>query len=121
LAPPDVDRSPSLARPVGWVFGASGVVSLGVAGYFGWRAKKKHDDAVALCPEAECSDMTGVQLNEDAQWAARRANAFALLGGLAVGVGAVLILTADDSAPARSALVVSPAPGGASLRATTSF
>jgi hypothetical protein len=103
------------------VIGASGVVSLGVAGYFGWRAKNRHDDALALCPEPECSNMTGVQLNEDAQWAAMRANAFGALGAVAVGVGVLMLLTSDDAEAARSALVVSPTPGGAKLGATSSF
>jgi hypothetical protein len=120
-ASPAAERSPSLTRTAGWVLGASGVVSLGVAGYFGWRAKKKHDDALVLCPEPQCSDTTGVQLNQDARWAATRANAFGVLGGLAVGVGVVLLLTSDDAEPARSALIVSPAPGGAQLGATSSF
>lgn len=115
------DRPASLSRVAGWALGASGLVSLGVAGYYGWRAKKRHDDAVALCPTSECASMKGVELNEDAEWAAERANAFGALGLLAVGAGITLILTAGDSEPELTALVITPYPGGAAFGATRSF
>jgi hypothetical protein len=101
--------------------GASGVASLGVAGYFSWRAAKKQKDAEALCPGTPCSDMRGVQLNEDARWAAKGANAFAALGGLAVAVGVTLWLTSDSGDAPKVALGVASERGGGGLRATAAF
>ena len=113
--------SSSASRTAGWVLGASGVASLGVAGYFGWRAAKKQDEAQTLCSASPCSDMRGVQSNEDAQWAATRANAFAALGVLALGAGVTLWLTSEGSDTPAVALSAASWRSGAQLSASAAF
>lgn len=79
-----------------------GVVAFGAAGYSWWRANAQHDEAQGACAP-QCSDAArGMQ--GSAQDNARRSTIFAIAGGVLLGGGAALWLTAP-SAPRRVALV----------------
>jgi hypothetical protein len=112
----------SKTRIAAWVVGAAGVASLGVSGYFGWRAATLHDQAQKLCPTDECDDATGVQHNKDALRAARVADAVGAVGILALGTAVTLYLVSGGNERAPSAaLTLAPEGHGASLSARARF
>jgi serine/threonine-protein kinase len=88
----------SVQPMLGIIVGAAGVVALGVGAYFGTQAISNKDDADARCGAGPtCSDMRGVQLNEDAQDAATVANVLVIGGALLTAAGVVLYVTAPSS------------------------
>jgi hypothetical protein len=93
-AAPVDSGSHRVRRTVGWVLGGAGLVQLGLAGYFGWRAFDKKCDS---CPT-----------NGDALTAADTSTVLTITGVATAGVGVYLLLTSrgDAASPARSALTL---------------
>ncbi|MEO8701959.1 MAG: hypothetical protein ABI867_18080 [Kofleriaceae bacterium] len=72
------------------VLAVAGVGGLGAGVYFGSRATDLRDQANERCPLTVCADARGLELNDDAQTAARRANIAYIAGGAAVAVATVI-------------------------------
>jgi hypothetical protein len=91
-------------RTIGLVVGAAGIVAAGIGTYFGLQAISQTHQANTLCPiAASCSNRDAVSKNDSAKSSALAADV--LFGGAlaAVGVGAVLFLTAPSGrAPSAS-------------------
>lgn len=96
-------------RAAGIVIGALGLASAGVGSYFGARALSKSNQANQRCSPGSCTDPGAVTLNHDARTAAVVADV--AFGGalVAVGLGAVLYLTAPTGPPGGTALRLLPA------------
>jgi hypothetical protein len=135
-APPRPTRAPAAAptrsapaqapvsstRLAAWIVGAAGAVSLGVSGYFGWRAATLHDRARQLCPKSECDDATGVARNQAALRAARAADILGGIGVVAVGTAVTLYLSSGGSERApRAELSITPTDGGTACSARAWF
>ena len=103
-------KTGSARRTTALVIGGAGVVAAGIGTYFGLQAISKSHDANNLCAASPCVSMEGVNDNQDAKSAAVAAD-IAFGGALvAIGVGAVLYLTAPSAAapPPSSALRIVP-------------
>jgi hypothetical protein len=85
-------------RTAGWVLGGAGLVQLGLAGYFGWRAFDKK------CPTGDSTCPT----NGDALGAADTSTVLTITGLATAGVGVYLLLRSRDvsASPAQSALTL---------------
>jgi hypothetical protein len=104
-APP----SKSGAGPAPWVVGGLGIVALGVGGTFGVLALTTYHSATTACP-------TRMNCSSDALNTRSRANTFANVANVGIGVGAagvvvgaILLATSPRSkASSDSALVIEP-------------
>lgn len=118
LAPHDPGAT---QRTIGYVIGAVGVVGLAVGGYFGYRAMDLNKQSKAQCRAEDANACTseGAAMRQDAQSAATVSTISSIGGGVLVGTGLTLVLTAP-SAPsnrAGSALGQASSPGfGVQLR-----
>jgi hypothetical protein len=97
-------------RTVAYVVGGAGLIAGAFGTYFGVEAISKAHDANGQCSSSPCGNQDAVNTNNDAKSAAVMANV--LFGGavVAVGVGAVLLLTAPSQSPSP------PASTGAGMR-----
>lgn len=96
--------------------GAAALGALAVGGgiYYGLRSNDLEDRSNKLCPNSTCGDAKGLQLNDDAQSAATRANILYVLGGAAFATSAVLwIIGAPEEHP-----VIRPDISGTSVGAS---
>jgi hypothetical protein len=95
---PSPRESSSTQRILGYIVGGVGLVGLGVGTGFVFAAKATWDDARERCPEdgSRC-DSAGVELGEQARSKAQVASFAFIAGALAIGTGAVLVLTAPPS------------------------
>jgi len=109
LAPHDPGAT---QRTIGYVIGAVGVVGLAVGGYFGYRAMDLNKQSKAQCRAEDANACTseGAAMRQDAQSAATVSTISSIGGGVLVGTGLTLVLTAP-SAPSNRA---GSAPGQAS-------
>jgi hypothetical protein len=127
LAPPPVSADdstalygdrPSWQRPLGFVLLGSGVVAMGVGGFFGLSAKTKYNDAFdgGGCVRAtKTCDAPGQAAVDDARSKATLSTIlFGAGGGLAV-VGAIVLLTAPSNKPGALRLAPTTYAGGAGL------
>jgi hypothetical protein len=109
-SPPEAPAAPSATPTASYVLGGVGLVSLGVGGFFGFRALSGRRDALDLCPQTPCSDRAGVDRNEDARRDAWVANAGVGIGVVALGLGVYLALRRPSAVGTAR---LAPAPGGA--------
>jgi len=109
LAPHDPGAT---QRTIGYVVGAVGVVGLAVGGYFGYRAMDLNKQSKAQCRAEDPNACTseGAGLRQDAQSAATVSTITSIGGGVLVGTGLTLVLTA----PSMHANRAGSAPGQAS-------
>lgn len=109
LAPHDPGAT---QRTIGYVVGAVGIVGLAVGGYFGYRAMDLNKQSKAQCraddPNACTSE--GAATRKDAQSAATVSTISSIGGGVLVGTGLTLVLTAPSAQSSRAG---STAPGQA--------
>jgi hypothetical protein len=97
VAPPPRAVEPPTAAPnrlgtVGWVLGGVGVATLGVGGYFGYRAMSANDDLAAKCPNVRCApEYQGLQ--DDRNFNATLSTVLVAGGVALVATGIVLIVT----------------------------
>ena len=101
-----------MQRTVALVVGGTGVLALGIGGYFGLRAFDKNDEAEQYCPAnlggTRCSDRRAETLTSDAEDAATLSSVF-MIGGAALAVaGIVLYVTAPDEHNPTLALQATP-------------
>ncbi len=101
-APAEAERG----NAVGWVALGTGVVALGVGGYFGLTALSTQNDADKECPTPRTCSSKGIDLTRDAQTAAWASNIGIGVGIVGVVVGGYLLLTAPSSAKASTARTV---------------
>ena len=101
LAPHDPGAT---QRTIGYVVGAVGVVGLAVGGYFGYRAMDLNKQSKAQCraddPNACTSE--GAAMRQDAQSAATVSTISSIGGGVLVGTGLTLVLTAPRAPSNRA-------------------
>jgi len=110
LSPPPSTPPPSSSRrTAGYVVGGVGLLSLGIGGFFGFRAISKRQDSDADCPGGACN-ARGWSTYEDAKSAARISNVGLALGVVGAGVGTWLVLSS------RNETAVSVGPSGFALR-----
>jgi hypothetical protein len=110
-------RSPARDEPaadssqgtVAWVVGGAGVALLATAGVFAGLAASKNGDSKELCDRTSPNrcGTTGVGLRDDARSLANVATVAAVLGGVGLGGGLVLWLSAPDgeAAPGEALIV----------------
>lgn len=101
LAPHDPGAT---QRTIGYVIGAVGVVGLAVGGYFGYHAMDLNKQSKAQCraddPNACTSE--GAATRSDAQSAATISTISSISGGVLVGTGLTLVLTAPSAHSSRA-------------------
>jgi hypothetical protein len=107
--------------------GAVSLGAVGVGGYFGLRAKSEHDEAIRLCPQSPCPNLSGIEQNENAKGSAAYSSGF-FVGGLVGLAGSVILWAVSPShaSPVRtppSTVSVLPVvrPGGAGAFVVGSF
>jgi hypothetical protein len=109
-APPPADReaeprsSGSSQGTLGVITGAVGLVTLGVAGYFGYRAYDLNRRSKAQCRAEDRNACTpeGVGMRDDARTAGTLSTVATTSGALLVAGGFVILLTApSDAGPAE--------------------
>jgi hypothetical protein len=105
-----------------WIVGGIGVAGVIVASVFGIRSILKHNESDRYCgKDGLCSDPRGVSAMEAARSAGDVSTVAFVAGGLALGVGTVLLLTApasdvNDTERNQSATRLEIGPGAVQLR-----
>jgi hypothetical protein len=105
-----------------WIVGGIGVAGVIVASVFGVRSILKHNESDRYCgKDGLCSDPRGVSAMEAARSAGDVSTVAFVAGGLALGVGTVLLLTApasdvNDTERNQSATRLEIGPGAVQLR-----
>lgn len=120
-SPVEREKESSGQSTLGVVTGAVGLVALGVAGYFGYRAYDLNRRSKAQCRAEDRNACTpaGVSMRDDARTAGTLSTVTATSGALLVAGGFVILLTAPsspDSAERRRASAHSPEAAGAAPR-----
>jgi|MudIll2142460700_1097286.scaffolds.fasta_scaffold25505_2 hypothetical protein len=87
LAPP---RIWTTSRKVAIGVAVAGLVAAGTGVYFGLRSRDDEAESNELCPGALCDVPEGLRLNDSAQTAARNANIFFALGGVALATSGIV-------------------------------
>lgn len=105
-------------KPLAYVLGGVGVVTLGVGSYFGIRAISENGKADDACPNGRCTG-EGIEHDEAARSAATAANVLMASGAalLAAGVVIYLVRPREDSVQ----VALSTGPGSAQLKLQGSF
>jgi hypothetical protein len=91
-------------RTIGYALVGLGVVGLGTGAYFGGRAISEHSEASRACPQGPCDDATAA--NDRAKSSLNMSIVSVTAGTGALALGAILLMTAPSSRPARSARVI---------------
>jgi hypothetical protein len=94
----------SAQRTIGYALLGLGVVGLGTGAYFGGRAISEHSEASRACPKGPCDDATAA--NDRAKSSLNMSIVSVTAGTGALALGAILLMTAPSSRPARSARVI---------------
>ena len=88
----------SALRPVGYVLGASGLLSVGVGSVLGLLAINKANSVNKICSPPTCSDAQAVTANGTAGTLADWSTGTLIGGGVGVLLGAILVLAAPQGA-----------------------
>lgn len=96
-------RDGSTQRTVGYVLGGAGLVGLGIGAVFGLKALRLQSDAEPFCDENDSCEPAGYRLNQRANNAETVGIVASVAGGLALGGGLVLLLTAAEDTKAEAA------------------
>lgn len=105
-------------KPLAYVLGGVGIVTLGVGAYFGIRAISENSKAEDLCPDNACTG-NGFEHHESAENAAVAANVLVPAGLALVAAGVVVYLVRPREDSLQVAL--STGPGSAQLKLQGSF
>ena len=103
-------------RTWGYITGGAGVVALGAGAAFGLLAIAKNGASKATCDASNACDAAGKTLRDDARTLGDASTIAFVAGGLALGAGVTLVLTAPHADRARTSARVEVAPmigGGA--------
>jgi hypothetical protein len=104
-------------RTLGWVSLAIGGVGLGVGTVFGLQARSTRDDLDGACSNDVCSE-SDRELYDEGKSQANIATAGFIVGGVGIGLGTFLLLTAgsdDDAEPQADEARIEPVIGPAHL------
>jgi hypothetical protein len=80
-----------------WIVGGIGIAGVIAGTVFGVRSILKHNESDRYCGQDGCMDLRGVRAMEDARSAGDISTVGFIAGGLALGVGTVLLLTAPST------------------------
>jgi hypothetical protein len=95
---PIATSSDSTQQSATWIVGGIGVAGVIVGSVFGVHSILKHDESDRYCgKDGLCSDRRGVSAMESARSAGDVSTVGFVVGGLALGVGTVLLLTAPSN------------------------
>jgi serine/threonine-protein kinase len=108
----------SFHKPLAYVLGGVGIVTLGVGGYFGMRAISENNKADEACPSGRCNGQ-GIDHDESARSAATASNVLVASGLALVAAGVVIYLVRPREDNLEVAL--SPGPGSAQLTLRGNF
>jgi hypothetical protein len=119
LAP---EHHTSAVTTLAWIAGGLGVASVGVGGYFGYRAIKLDGRADDRCPSGtkDCDDAKGVKASQDALDKARISNIFVAAGAGALVGATIMFLVAPDE-PTMVTTGIRVTPGGAMLDVSANY
>lgn len=95
--------SGSTQRTVGYVFGGVGIVGLGIGAVFGLKTLGLVSDSDRYCDASNECEPEGIRLRERADDSEMVGIVSSVAGGLALGVGLALVLTAPDDTTAGAA------------------
>lgn len=97
-APAETSNSDSTQLTAAWIIGAVGAAGVIAGSIFGVRSILKHNESDRYCgKDGLCSDNRGVTAMEDARTAGDISTVAFVVGGIALGVGTVLFVTAPSS------------------------
>jgi hypothetical protein len=105
-------------KPLAYVLGGVGIVTLGVGGYFGIRAISENGKADDACPGGRCMGQ-GFEHDQSARSAATAANVLVTSGLALVAAGVVIYLVRPREDNVQVSL--STGPGSAQLKLQGSF
>jgi len=105
-------------KPLAYVLGGVGIVTLGVGSYFGIRAISENGKADDACPDGRCMGQ-GFEHDQSARSAATAANVLVAGGLTLVAAGVVIYLVRPHEDNVQVSL--STAPGSAQLKLQGSF
>ena len=112
-----VEPPQSHRRRNGAIVAALGGVAVGAGLVFGLGAKRKWDDAKALCPDTQCpsaqAKAAGDLLAEDARSAATLSTVFFVGGATITAIGIYFVVTGKPNAPLTALRFVPTTDGGA--------
>ncbi len=115
VQPSAAEAHTSFHKPLAYVLGGVGIVTLGVGSYFGIRAISENGKAEDACDTGRCTGQ-GIEHDESARSAATAANVL-VAGGLAlVAAGAVIYLVRPREDNLQVALSTGPASAQLNLR-----
>jgi len=100
----DIAHPGSTQRMVGWIVGGTGVLGLAIGTFLGVQASSKNDESLDHCPaDPGLCTAEGVALRDDAKSYATGSTIAFAAGGVLIGTGLVLVLTAPKQRSARAA------------------
>jgi hypothetical protein len=110
-----IKASSSVLPTLGWIAGGMGVISVGVGGYFGYRAIKRDQTADGLCENGSwCDDPKGVSASQDAVDKANLSTIFVGGGiGALVGAAILFLVAPNDDQTGGVTTGLQSVPGGA--------
>lgn len=118
--PPVVVEADDTQRTSAWIVGGLGVTGVIVGSIFGVRSIIKRNESDEYCGGTSCRDMRGVTAMDDAIEAGDVSTVAFVVGGIALGVGTVLLITAPDgddyTAETARTLKLDLGPGAVRLR-----
>ena len=85
----------------GWGFGAAGLVTLGIGGFFGIRAFDKWSDVEDRCEPRACRDRTALDDASDARTAATVSNITLVAGAVLLAAGIYILVAKPGGSAAR--------------------
>jgi len=94
----------SRTHTAGWLVGAAGIASLGVATYFGARALAERSLSDVSCAGGVCGSAMGLRAYQSARSDAVAADVALGVGIAALAVGGILLLTSGGSPPSATGL-----------------
>jgi hypothetical protein len=92
---------------VGYVTGGAGVIGLGVAGFFGYRAYDTNEDSLGHCSNSNANACTprGKALRDDAQRFATVSTVSAIAGSVLLATGITLLVVAPSEKTPQTSMV----------------
>jgi tetratricopeptide (TPR) repeat protein len=93
--PPRAGGDGSAQRIIGYAVAGLGVAALAAGGYFGLDALSEDEKSDNLCPKSDCTNEDGVRHSKNARRSALIADVAFAAGGIALGAGAYVVITAS--------------------------
>jgi hypothetical protein len=121
--PPPAAPPPSTSgkRIAGFVLGSIGVAGLGAGAVTGVMALSKKSELEKECPNPMMCNSQGVAKASQGKTLSLVSTASLIAGGVAVGVGVILVVTGGNEEKPATTVGLSPLPGGAAIGLGGSF